>query len=204
VSAPGSKIVGKDRCKKFGWGLSAQGRQGARGGNHMKKLRLTLIGLGVATAIQVQATPSAAQDKEAILAKLESVEKAWHDLDAVAAIAPYVQNDRLVVFDAPPPLQVIGVKASLKSAADVMAAVAGPVAVRYSNIHVTVDHSHAYGYYFVGMVLTFKDGKTTNVMFRVTDIWERQKDGNWLIVHEHNSVPVDFETGKPYLVPARQ
>jgi ketosteroid isomerase-like protein len=33
---------------------------------------------------------------------------------------------------------------------------------------------------------------------RVTDVYKKI-NGNWLVIHEHVSVPVDLDTGKPDL-----
>jgi ketosteroid isomerase-like protein len=44
-------------------------------------------------------------------------------------------------------------------------------------------------------VLTDKDGKKAEINVRTTDVF-RKTGGKWLIVHEHNSVPVDLATGK--------
>ena len=41
-------------------------------------------------------------------------------------------------------------------------------------------------------------GQPVDVTVRVTDVYRKIK-GNWLIVHEHVSVPVDLNTGKPDL-----
>ncbi|HEV7785554.1 MAG TPA: nuclear transport factor 2 family protein, partial [Thermoanaerobaculia bacterium] len=44
-------------------------------------------------------------------------------------------------------------------------------------------------------VITGKDGKPLEVVFRFTDVLKKI-DGKWLIVHEHLSVPVDPATGQ--------
>ena len=41
-------------------------------------------------------------------------------------------------------------------------------------------------------------GQPVDVTVRVTDVYRKIK-GTWLIVHEHVSVPVDLDTGKPDL-----
>ena len=42
-------------------------------------------------------------------------------------------------------------------------------------------------------------GQPIDLVVRVTDGY-RKVDGNWLIAHEHLSVPVDYATGKPDLM----
>jgi ketosteroid isomerase-like protein len=41
-------------------------------------------------------------------------------------------------------------------------------------------------------------GQPIDLTVRATDVYRKIK-GNWLIVHEHVSVPVDLDTGKPDL-----
>jgi ketosteroid isomerase-like protein len=45
-------------------------------------------------------------------------------------------------------------------------------------------------------ILTAKDGSKFNLTARVTDGY-RKVNGKWLIAHEHVSVPVDLNTGRP-------
>jgi len=43
-----------------------------------------------------------------------------------------------------------------------------------------------------------KHGKKLDMQVRVTDAYQKI-GGRWLVVHEHVSVPVDLDTGKPDL-----
>jgi len=45
---------------------------------------------------------------------------------------------------------------------------------------------------------TDKQGKKLDLTVRVTDVYKKTR-GRWLIIHEHVSVPVDLDTGKPDL-----
>jgi len=47
-------------------------------------------------------------------------------------------------------------------------------------------------------VATDKQGKKLDLTVRVTDVYKKAR-GRWQIIHEHVSVPVDLETGKPDL-----
>ena len=38
-------------------------------------------------------------------------------------------------------------------------------------------------------------GKPVDTIFRVTDVWRKEK-GGWKIIHSHISVPVDLASGK--------
>ncbi len=45
---------------------------------------------------------------------------------------------------------------------------------------------------------TDKQGKKLDLTVRVTDVYKKAQ-GRWSIVHEHVSVPVDLDSGKPDL-----
>lgn len=53
----------------------------------------------------------------------------------------------------------------------------------------------AYGHNVQTGYFTDKNGSRMDVAVRVTDVYRRIK-GKWLIVHEHDSFPVDLATGK--------
>jgi len=65
-----------------------------------------------------------------------------------------------------------------------------------SDLHVTVVGPAAYTRFINSGTMTAKDGTQSHVVVRSTDVW-RKIDGKWLIVQEHNSVPVDLTTNKP-------
>jgi ketosteroid isomerase-like protein len=56
----------------------------------------------------------------------------------------------------------------------------------------------AYGHSIQVASFTDKAGKTMSSTMRVTDGYKKA-NGQWLISHEHVSVPVDFSTMKPDL-----
>ena len=45
------------------------------------------------------------------------------------------------------------------------------------------------------MTATDKSGKPFDIIFRVTDVWRKEK-GGWKMVHSHISLPVAMATGK--------
>ncbi len=47
------------------------------------------------------------------------------------------------------------------------------------------------------LLLRFKNGQTVEGDARQTAVWQRQADGQWLIVHLHESMPLPEET-QPY------
>lgn len=65
-----------------------------------------------------------------------------------------------------------------------------------SDLHVTVVGPVAYTRFINSGTMTAKDGTQSHVVVRSTDVW-RRINGRWLIVQEHNSIPVDLNTSKP-------
>ena len=74
----------------------------------------------------------------------------------------------------------------------------GPITVELTDFAVATDHNLAYGHNIQRVAGTDKAGKAIDLTVRVTDVYKKIK-GHWLIVHEHVSVPVDLDTGKPDL-----
>jgi ketosteroid isomerase-like protein len=74
----------------------------------------------------------------------------------------------------------------------------GPITVELTDLDITADDSLAYGHSIQRVAGTDKHGKKLDLTVRVTDVYKKI-NGNWLVIHEHVSVPVDLDTGKPDL-----
>jgi len=74
----------------------------------------------------------------------------------------------------------------------------GPITVELTDLDITADDSLAYGHSIQRVAGTDKQGKKPDLTVRVTDVYKKI-NGNWLVIHEHVSVPVDLDTGKPDL-----
>lgn len=100
----------------------------------------------------------------------------------------------VVSFDIEPPLQHVGLAAKSKNWATAFAFIHDS---RYElrDLTLTVGDDVAYGHGFGRLSGTLKDGTVTNGMWvRVTYCF-RKIDGNWLITHDHVSVPFDLASG---------
>jgi len=118
------------------------------------------------------------------------------DVDAIMKV--YVGDESLFVFDVIPPRQYVGAKAYRKDWEDFLGTFQGAVKFELSDLKVASDGNVAYGHSIQRVSGTDKKGKKVDVTVRVTDVYRKIK-GKWLIVHEHASVPVDLDTGKPDL-----
>jgi ketosteroid isomerase-like protein len=135
-------------------------------------------------------------------AKIRALEKKFSaavvakDVDAIMSV--YVPDDTLVVFDVTPPRQYVGAKAYRKDWTDYLATLKGPVKFDISDLSVAVNGTMGWSRSIQRVSGTVTNGQPIDLTARVTDIY-RKINGNWLIVHEHVSVPVDLDSGKPDL-----
>jgi len=118
--------------------------------------------------------------------------------DQAAIMALYTPGNDLIVFDATPPRQYTGWAAYKRDWETIFAAYPGPASVALSDLDITVGGDVAYGHSIQVASFTDKAGKTMSSTMRVTDGYKKA-NGQWLISHEHVSVPVDFSTMKPDL-----
>jgi uncharacterized protein (TIGR02246 family) len=144
------------------------------------------------------AADTSAQDQAAIKALEDKFMAAFNAKDANAIMALYTPGDDLVVFDISPPRQYTGWTAYKKDWEDGFAANPGPVDMKLTDMAITVGGDVAYSHSIQSGSETDKDGKKIFMTVRVTDCYKKV-DGQWLISHEHVSVPVDLAAMKPDL-----
>ena len=116
------------------------------------------------------------------------------DVDAIMKV--YIPDESLFVFDVVPPRQYVGAKAYRKDWQDFLATFKGPVKFELSDVAVSTDGTIGYGHSIQHTMGTDTKGKPVDFTVRVSDVY-RKINGQWLIVQEHVSVPVNFDTGKP-------
>jgi len=164
---------------------------------------LTVLGVAIlassaaATTTAVAADRAAADaDKAAIQALEDTYNEGFNAKDIDKVMSVYVPGKQLFVFDVVPPREYRGSDAYRKDYQEVFAMFPGPVKNVISEQTIHVVGSVAYGHNIQSAELTAKDGSTVKMVVRATDIY-RKINGKWLIVEEHNSVPVDLDTMKP-------
>ena len=139
---------------------------------------------------------TSAQDQAAIKALEDRFTAAFNAKDVNAIMALYTPGDNLVVFDAVPPRQYTGWAAYKTDWENTFAAYPGPIEMKLSELDITVGGDVAYSHSIQAGTFTDKSGKKIAMTVRVTDGYKKV-NGQWLISHEHVSVPVDFATMKP-------
>ncbi len=167
----------------------------------MKTLMTLLIAGAVATACF--ALPATAQTKAKDEAKIRALEEQLRTAviarDVNAVMKVYVPGQSLVVFDVFPPRQYVGADAYRKDWEGFLAFFSGPITYEISDLSVAAGGTLGYGHSIQHVSGTSAKGTPIDLTVRVTDVYRKVK-GNWLIEHEHISVPVDlFGSGQPDL-----
>jgi len=117
-----------------------------------------------------------------------------HDLDAIMSMyAPDV-----VAYDVVPPLQYAGKEAYRKDYAQFLAQYDGPIEVEIRDLKIFADDGMAFVYCLERLSGTLKNGQKSDVWVRYTGGF-RKVNGKWLDIHDHVSVPADFDSGKAML-----
>lgn len=165
----------------------------------MKNAAATVMAFTFSVALGIPTATQAASSDETSVRALESrFAAAVNAKDVGAIMKVYVPNESFVVFDVVPPRQYVGAKAYAKDWTDFLGMFKGPLKFEISDLSVTVGRTMGFGHSIQRVTGTDTKGQQIDLTVRVTDVY-RKINRNWLVVHEHVSVPVDLDTGKPDL-----
>jgi uncharacterized protein (TIGR02246 family) len=141
---------------------------------------------------------SVAEDEKQIRDLINRWEKAFaaKNLDDVMAL--YAPGDRVLAFDIVPPLMCRGYDRYRKNYEEFFANYEGPIVVEVRDLKISAGGDVAFLTCLERLVGTMKGGQKSDIWVRVTSGLNRI-GGRWLIVHDHVSVPIDFETGRALL-----
>ena len=160
------------------------------------RIAATMALLATAALWTPTATAQAANDEAKIRALEARFADAFNAKDADSIMKVYVPDASLVVFDVVPPRQYVGAHAYRKDWQDFFAHVNGPLKFEIGDLAVTTDGRLGYSHSIQRVSGTDSKGHPIDLTVRVTDVYRKIK-GQWLIEHEHISVPIDPNTGKP-------
>ena len=104
----------------------------------------------------------------------------------------------VLTFDVLDPLRNAGSDAVRGRAEKWLSAYDGPVGYEVRDLSVTAGEAVAFCHYLYRVSGTLKAGDEVNMWVRATVCFNKA-DGEWKIVHEHQSVPFDVRTGKASL-----
>ena len=158
---------------------------------------LTAVSVAIFASANLAAAdrPAADADKAAIQSLDNTYNEGFNSEDVNKVMSVYAPGKQLFVFDVVPPREYTSWKAYKKDFEGLFSAFPGPMKNTISEQTIHVVGPVAYGHNIQTGEFVGKDGKTVNVVVRTTDIY-RKLNGKWLIVEEHNSVPVDLDTMK--------
>ncbi len=126
----------------------------------------------------------------------ESFVAAFNTGNVDAMMQHYLTGDELVVFDVVPRKEYHGADNYRRNWHDFFSHFKGLLTIAITELGIRVEGNLAFSHSIQHVTGTSVHGEAVNRTVRVTDCYCKV-DGNWLIVHEHISVPVDITTGKP-------
>src|ERR1700729_401986 len=162
---------------------------------------LTALSIALLSSANAMAAdpPTANADEAAIQALEDTYNEGFNSKDANKVMSVYAPGKQLFVFDVVTPREYRGSEAYKKDFEGLFSAYPGPMKNTISEQTIHVVGSLAYGHNIQTGEFTGKDGSKVKIVVRTTDIY-RKMNGKWLIVEEHNSVPLDLDTMKPDLL----
>jgi uncharacterized protein (TIGR02246 family) len=135
-------------------------------------------------------------EEAAIKRVIEDGIKAVRDKNIEGVMSFYAQE--VVSFDVVPPLRYMGAEAFRKVWEEVFFVYQGPIDYEMHDLIITVGDDVAFAHSLNRISGTLNTGQKTDLWLRWTACF-RKIGGKWLVVHHHNSVPVDLKTGRAVL-----
>ncbi len=134
-----------------------------------------------------------ATDEAAIRALIERTAKACRTKDVCALITNYAPE--VLAFDLIKPLSYRGTEALGKRAAEWFSSWQGDFTYEVENLTIAASGDTAFGHSLSHVRGTQTEGQPVDMWWRATVCCERI-DGQWLITHQHSSIPSDMNSGK--------
>jgi ketosteroid isomerase-like protein len=132
-------------------------------------------------------------DVAQIRERMEALAQALRAKDINALMAHYAPG--IVTFDLRPPLQVQGVDAYRENFEVWFASVQGPIGYEIRDLRITMSDDIAFCHSLSHVQSTRMTGERADYWVRVTSGLQKM-NGQWMVTHEHVSVPIKMETMK--------
>ena len=136
-------------------------------------------------------TTTATREDVQIRERMDALAQALRAKDINALMAHYAPD--IVTFDLRPPLQVQGIDAYRKNFEAWFASVQGPIDYEIRDLRITMSDDVAFCNYLGHVKSTRTTGEKADYWVRVTSGLQKM-NGQWMIAHEHVSVPLYMET----------
>lgn len=151
-----------------------------------------------AGAQNTQKHASLSKSDAAIKALYDDWAKAFEARDVERIMAVYAPGDDVIAYDVVQPLQYKGKDAYKKDYVEFLSQYDGPIHVEYRDMRIFSSGDVGFVHALERFTGKLKSGENSDLWLRATS-GVRKIKGKWLIVHDHISVPVDFESGKAQL-----
>ena len=137
-----------------------------------------------------------ASDEADIRQRIDKLVEAIRAMDLEGVMSMYAPD--IVSFDIVPPLQHVGAEAKWKNWEEAFTVFQRPLGYEIRDLTIIVGDEVAFGYSLNRLSGTLKNGNRSGFWVRATFCF-RKIGGNWLIAHDHVSVPLDVESGRALL-----
>jgi ketosteroid isomerase-like protein len=137
-----------------------------------------------------------ADDEAQIRTIIEGRVEAVRDKDISALLSDHAPD--VLAFDVINPLQYSGLDKVRERAEKWLSAYQSSIGYEIRDLSIEASDEVAFCSYLYRVSGTLTSGDKINMWVRAT-VCLRKIDGKWMIVHEHQSVPFDVETGKASL-----
>ncbi len=140
--------------------------------------------------------PTHANDEADIRRRIDRAVEAIRAMDLDAVMPIYAPD--IVSFDIEPPLKHLAAQAKMKNWTKVFTMYQRPLGYELRDLAITAGDDVAFVHTLARLSGTMKTGRSVGYWVRWTTGWSKI-EGEWRIVHDQISVPVDFESGKALL-----
>ena len=137
--------------------------------------------------------PTPSKEEAQIRERLDAWTKALHAKDLDALMALYAPDT--ITFDLMPPQQVNGADRYRKNFERWFAAMPEPISYEIHDLRITLNDDVAFCHGVSHVKGTRANGEKADYWVRVTVGFEK-RNGQWLMIHDHVSMPIDMETRK--------
>lgn len=131
-----------------------------------------------------------------IRALIDDQAKAIRAKDISGSVANYAPD--VLLFDVVNPLQYLGSEAVRKRLTEWFASFRGPIGYELRDLSIATGDDGAFSHSLNRVSATTTAGKKLDMWWRAT-VCYRRIDGEWMITHEHASVPFDVASGRASL-----
>ena len=121
-----------------------------------------------------------------IESRIETLAQAIRNKNVDQVMSHYAPD--VVTYDLLPPLDVRGIAAYRKNFEKWFASMSGRIIYEMLDVHIAADENHAFVHCLSHITGARSGGGRADYWVRVTSGW-RKVDGQWLIAHEHISMP---------------